>query len=82
MYWALTNGSVPPKTQQDYITVGLSVFNLVALAMFIGLLAWHEKTPDAEFGKVVRANISTILAALFLNLVITLYTVLTAFSLL
>lgn len=81
IYWWTTNGTSPAKMQEDYISVTLGAFNLAAIIAFFVILAKHESAAPDAFGKVVRDNISTVVAALIINVVITVYTLPEFFSL-
>jgi hypothetical protein len=59
----------PPPGKQAYTSVAVEVFNFSALAIFMWILYRSEKKSAEDFGKVIRANISTIVVALLISLI-------------
>ncbi|MEM7464398.1 MAG: hypothetical protein AAF362_17140 [Pseudomonadota bacterium] len=67
MYFIVTSGK---NGQDGYIAFSLDVFNLCTIIGLFILLYKNENTDAAAFGESVRANISTLIVALLINLVI------------
>jgi hypothetical protein len=66
--WA--NWSVTPfPTKQSFIAVGVDCFNAAAILSLFIVLYNTEKVSAAKFGSVVRANISTIIIALLISMI-------------
>ncbi len=67
IYFIITSGK---NGQDGYIAFSLDVFNLCTIIGLFILLYKNENTDAAAFGESVRANISTLIVALLINLVI------------
>jgi hypothetical protein len=52
-----------------YVTFTLDVFNFCTIVALFIILSLHERTTAADFGKAMRTNIPTVVAALLINLV-------------
>ena len=65
------SGTVPPKTEQNYISVALAFFNASAILCLFYILYKSEKETAAKFGAIIRDNISTVIVALLINLIST-----------
>lgn len=82
LYFFWTAGNGVPKTQSEIIAVALNFFNISAILCLFYILARRERASAEEFGQVMRDNISTIVVALFINLIMTFYDTLVKFSIL
>ncbi len=79
-FWTFGNGVT--ETQNDFIAVAVNFFNISAIFCLFFILATCEKSSAEEFGGVMRDNISTIVVALFINVIMTGYDLLLKFNLL
>ena len=68
VYFTIYRNANPPLTTPAYVTFTLDVFNFCTIVALI-ILSLHERTTAADFGKAMRTNIPTVVAALLINLV-------------
>jgi hypothetical protein len=80
LYAFINFGSSPPKTDKDYISVALDIFNATAIFSLFIILYTAEKQSVEKFGAAVRENISIVIVALLINLISTLAGILRHFS--
>lgn len=66
----LNHDSVPPKTEQEYIHATLSFFSLSTILSLLYILYKGERYSDQDFGAMLRSNLTTVVVALLINLVV------------
>lgn len=59
----------PITDRDDFIALAMAGFNCAAILSVIVILALCEKETNASFGRVVRANLSTIIVALIISFI-------------
>jgi hypothetical protein len=69
VYFTIYRNANPPLTTPAYVTFTLDVFNFCTIVALFVILSLHERTTAADFGKAMRTNIPTVVAALLINLV-------------
>jgi hypothetical protein len=69
VYLIIYRNANPPLTTPAYVTFTLDVFNFCTIVALFVILSLHERTTAADFGKAMRTNIPTVVAALLINLV-------------
>ena len=69
VYLTIYRNANPPLTASAYLTFTLDVFNFCTIIALFVILSLHERTTAADFGKAMRTNIPTVVAALLINLV-------------
>ena len=69
VYLTIYRNANPPLNTSAYVTFTLDVFNFCTIVALFIILALHERTTAADFGKAMRTNIPTVVAALLINLV-------------
>ena len=69
VYLTIYRNANPPLNTSAYVTFTLDVFNFCTIVALFIILALHERTTAADFGRTMRTNIPTVVAALLINLV-------------
>ena len=67
VYFTIYRNANPPLTTPAYVTFTLDVFNFCTIVALFIILSLHEQTTAADFGKAMRTNIPTVVAALLIT---------------
>ena len=62
VYLTIYRNANPPLSTSAYVTFTLDVFNFCTIVALFIILALHERTTAADFGKAMRTNIPTVVA--------------------
>jgi len=68
VYLAIHANTNPPLATPAYVTFTLDVFNFCTIGALFVILHLHERSTAADFGKVIRANLPTVVVALLINM--------------
>lgn len=81
-FYILTVDASASPDSEAFVGVALNAFNASAISCLLFILAAKEKSSAEQFGQVMRDNISTVVVALFINLITTVHVLLVKFGIL